>query len=321
VISYANIVQNSLDSAALIENIHMCKISTRIQDALAEAPSIPYREMECFDAQLVNWYERVPAMLKPDKSVNDSIFLAGTTLRWRFQNQRMLLYRPALLSYATSRIPYSSLCLDDRLTLKKCRAVACETIYDMAGVSVDNPPLGRAVVWFIFQAALIPLLGLFVADETLTAEDDSATTPESCRMQVEVTMSTLARMETWSRTARRTLHVVSEIFNAAKPERNATVFGPPSASSSRTQLSGIAHSSIITPTTSPLKPGSFLPSQPDLAFGGEINPTNSQRFVVAASGDGAMPTEHSLLAMADQGIWDYINWAVVDNDWVTDSGR
>jgi hypothetical protein len=108
VISYANTVQNSLDSVALIENIHMCKISTRIQDALADAPSIPYREMEYLDTQLVNWYERIPAMLKPDESFNDSIFLAGTTLRWRFQNQRMLLYRPALLSYAMSRIPYTT---------------------------------------------------------------------------------------------------------------------------------------------------------------------------------------------------------------------
>jgi hypothetical protein len=140
----------------------------------------------------------------------------------------------------------------------------------------------------------------------MTSEDDSAATPESCRMQVEVTMSTLARMETWCRTARRTLDVVSEIFNAARRGRNATAFEPQPAPSSRTQSSGIA------PTTSPLNLRPLLLSQPPLAFGGDINPTDSQDSVVAVNGDGTMPAEHSLFAMTDQGIWNYINWAVVD---------
>jgi hypothetical protein len=77
--------------------------------------------------------------------------------------------------------------------------------------------MGRAVVWWIFQASLVPLLGLFLADNTLPVED-SAGTLESCRAQVEIVLSTLLRMETWARTARRTFEAVSQIFNAARPE-------------------------------------------------------------------------------------------------------
>lgn len=149
--------------------------------------------------------------------------IAGTTLRWRFHNLRILLHRPTFLRFAIRQVPFRHLCDKDRSSIQKCRSTALETIQDIASTSVTNPTMGRAVVWWIFQASLVPLLGLFLADNTLPAEDPAGT-PESCRAQVKIAISTLLRMETWARTARRTSEVVSQILNAAprEPGRDET---------------------------------------------------------------------------------------------------
>jgi hypothetical protein len=56
-------------------------------------------------------------------------------------------------------------------------------------------------VWYIFQAAMTPLLILFLVGESV---DNSESRRKSCRMQVEMTLDTLLIMQQWSLTA---LHV------------------------------------------------------------------------------------------------------------------
>ncbi|KFY27798.1 hypothetical protein V493_03294 [Pseudogymnoascus sp. VKM F-4281 (FW-2241)] len=215
--------QNPLNTVSLIENVRFCKIATEIQDHLATNPTIPYDEIDRLDNQLTEWYEHIPLLLKAESPCDGSVMIAGTTLRWRFHNLRILLHRPTFLKFAIRKVPFRHLCDKDRSSIQKCRSTALETIQDIASTSVTNPTMGRAVVWWIFQASLVPLLGLFVADNTLPAEDPAGT-PESCRAQVETVISTLLRMERWARTARRTSEVVSQILNAAprEPSRDET---------------------------------------------------------------------------------------------------
>ena len=208
---------------SLIENVRFCKIATEIQDSLATNPTIPHDEIDRLDDQLISWYEHIPLLLKLEGPCEDSVMIAGTILRWRFHNLRILLHRPTLLRFAIRRVPYRYLCDRDRNSIRKCCSAALETIHDTASTSITNPTMGRAVVWWIFQASLVLLLGLFLADNTLPAED-AAGTPESCCTQVEIVISTLLRMEAWARTARRTSEVVSQIFDAGRrePSRDET---------------------------------------------------------------------------------------------------
>lgn len=165
------------------------------------------------DSQLVEWYSNLPPLLKTHEPCPDTISTTRTIMRWRYQSQRILLHRPVLLSYAMRRIPYVALRAEERAAIGKCRTAADETIRDISFATRLNQMSGWNAVWFIFQATLIPLLGLFIADNTAT---DSTATADSCRAQVEISMIALARMEVWSPTAKRTLEAVSRIFNAGQ---------------------------------------------------------------------------------------------------------
>ena len=165
------------------------------------------------DNQLVEWYNNLPPLLKTHEPCPDTISTTRTIMRWRYQSQRILLHRPVLLSYAMRRIPYVALRAEERAAIGKCRIVADETIRDISSATRLNQMSGWNAVWFIFQATLVPLLGLFIADSTAT---EPTATIDSCRTQVEIAMIALARMESWSPTAKRTLEAVSRIFNASQ---------------------------------------------------------------------------------------------------------
>ncbi|OJD15851.1 hypothetical protein AJ78_03948 [Emergomyces pasteurianus Ep9510] len=204
--------ENALGTLPLAEHSHFCKIATQVGDALAASPLVNFAEMTNLDNQLVEWYNNLPPLLKAHEPCPDMIATTRTIMRWRYQNQRILLHRPVLLSYAMRRIPYVALRAEERSAIEKCRIVANETIRDISSATRLNKMTGWNAVWFIFQAALVPLLGLFIADNTVV---DSTGTMDSCRAQVEIVMITLARMQLWSPAAIRTLEVVSRIFEAA----------------------------------------------------------------------------------------------------------
>lgn len=140
-------------------------------------------------------------------------------MRWRYHNQRMLLYRPMLLSYAMRRVPFNAIRVEERSAICKCREIAEQSIHDIAMTSQMNQVLGWNAVWFIFQAAMVPLIGLYVKDPTL---DDPRGSRESCRGQIETVKLTLYRMQTFGHTARRSLDVISRIAESA--EQNLDLF-------------------------------------------------------------------------------------------------
>ncbi|PGG96982.1 hypothetical protein AJ80_09755 [Polytolypa hystricis UAMH7299] len=189
----------------------------RASDALAASPLVNYAEMANLDNQLVEWYNNLPPLLKTHEPCPDTVSTTRTIMRWRYQNQRILLHRPVLLSYAMRKIPYVAIRAEERAAIEKCRLVADETIRDISSATRLNQMSGWNAVWFIFQATLVPLLGLFIADST--AADPTATV-ESCRTQVEIAIISLARMQSWSPTAKRTLEVVSRIFEASRRGRD-----------------------------------------------------------------------------------------------------
>ncbi|CAL5869176.1 uncharacterized protein PFLUO_LOCUS3404 [Penicillium psychrofluorescens] len=205
--------EHVLDILPLVENIRFAKIATQVQDSLAAAPLVKPQEMSHADAQLLDWWENLPSVLKDHEPISESINTVRTVMRWRYYNQRMLLYRPTLLSYAMRRVPYIALRAEERTAIQKCREVAELSIQNIAVTAQLNQLCGWNAVWWTFQASLVPLIGLFLNDPTA---DDPRASIESCQAQVETAMMTLARMQSYGHTAKRSLDSLSRIYEASK---------------------------------------------------------------------------------------------------------
>lgn len=165
------------------------------------------------DTQLLDWWENLPPILKDHEPCSESIKTVRTVMRWRYYNQRMLIYRPTLLSYAMRRVPYIALRVEERTAIEKCREVAELSIHNIAATAELNQLCGWNAVWWTFQASLVPLVGLFLNDPTA---DDPRASIESCQAQVETAMTTLARMSSYGHTAKRSLDAISRIYEASK---------------------------------------------------------------------------------------------------------
>ncbi|KAJ5109511.1 Transcription factor [Penicillium angulare] len=205
--------ENFLDILPLVENIRFAKIATQVQELLAAAPLVKHHEMSHADTQLLDWWENLPPILKDHEPCSDSISTVRTVMRWRYHNQRMLIYRPTLLNYAMRRVPYIALRVEERTAIEKCREVAELSIQNIAATAQLNQLCGWNAVWWTFQASLVPLVGLFLNDPT---SDDPRASIESCQAQVETAMTTLARMSAFGHTAKRSFDAVSRIYEASK---------------------------------------------------------------------------------------------------------
>ncbi|KAN0072849.1 Fungal specific transcription factor domain containing protein [Elaphomyces granulatus] len=225
----------------LVENIRYCRVVTQVQD-MTVTPLINHAEMVNLDNQLLEWYENLPELLKTYEPCLPATAIARTVMRWRYRNQRILLYRPALLSYAMRRIPYIALRSEERAAIEKCRSLAEETIQDISATTNANPMLGWNGVWIIFQATMVPLLGLFITDETNT---DLRASRKSCQTLVESAMNTLERMQLWSPTALRSLDCVYRIYDASKRETE-----PGGAGNSSAMMRGGYHATTINTASS-----------------------------------------------------------------------
>ncbi|OJJ51767.1 hypothetical protein ASPZODRAFT_42946, partial [Penicilliopsis zonata CBS 506.65] len=267
----------------ILENIRFCKIATQVQEALAVAPLIRYHEMANLDHQLYVWYQNLPAILKDHEPCIESISMTRTIMRWRYLNQRMLVNRPTLLSYALRRVPYIALRSEERTAIEKCRALADETIRDISAKSRLSQMSGWNGVWMIFQAVLVPLLGLFLKD---TTSDDPIASIESCQAQVESAMITIARLQPWSPTATRTLDVVTRILEASKR-------GP----------------SVSDGVRNATNPGLHEENMPSAFQGAATSQSHPERNIVIQNelmedSSGAFMDEPG-----NQNIWDYLSWS------------
>ncbi|KAJ5116928.1 hypothetical protein N7456_001276 [Penicillium angulare] len=202
---------NYLEVLPLIENVEFIKISSKIQEALASMPMITHSETISLDSQLVQWWDNLPPGLKDYEPCPVSMHTARTVMHCRFYNQRTLLYRPKLLSYAMRRVPFMTVRVDERNDILKCLEIAETAIQNISTVTRLNQMIGWNGVWFLFQATLVPLVYLSTRSRHDTDSDGSF---ESCKRQVETAISTLDRMKPHGHTAQRSLEVLSGILQA-----------------------------------------------------------------------------------------------------------
>jgi hypothetical protein len=130
-------------------------------------------------------------------------------MKWRWQNMRILLHRPVLLSTALRRTPFSILSPDEQVTVGNCRILAAQTIVDISAECLPDLISGWNAVWFVFQAAMVPLVSLF-SDSSMSEE------AKSWEASVEAAIVFLGRMERWSIQAKKSLSAVQSLYGAAK---------------------------------------------------------------------------------------------------------
>ncbi|KAK3306952.1 fungal-specific transcription factor domain-containing protein [Chaetomium strumarium] len=201
--------QHAAGMLPLIENIKFCKIATQIQDMLAITPLLRTEDRCSLDGQLAAWYANLPWLLRTTDPCAEPLYMARCVMKWRYQNLRMLLHRPVLLSLASSGLnPHTQACDADLAAIETCRDLAAQTIDDIAREWARNQMSGWNAVWFLYQAAMVPLVSVFW-------QWGSPRVPEWLK-QIEAVLDLLEVMEDWSLAARRSREVVWRMYEAAR---------------------------------------------------------------------------------------------------------
>ncbi|KAK1498044.1 fungal specific transcription factor domain-containing protein [Colletotrichum tamarilloi] len=191
----------------LIENIKFCKIATQIQDLLAISPLLRAEDRCNLDGQLVNWYSSLPWLLRTTDPCAEPLYIARCIMKWRYQNLRMLLHRPVLLSLASNG-SLSHVAEQDVTAIETCRELAKQTIEDIAREWTRNQMSGWNAVWFLYQAAMIPLVSTFWEWNSPRVGD--------WHQQIETILDLLEAMEDWSLAAKRSREVVWRMYEASR---------------------------------------------------------------------------------------------------------
>lgn len=192
----------------LIENIKFCKIATQIQDVLAQTPLMRSDDRVNLDRQLVEWHDSLPWILRATEPCPESIYTARCVMKWRYQNLRIVIYRPVLLNLA-NRGNDATPTQEELEAVSKCRALAKQNIEDIAREWTPNQMLGWNGVWFMYQAAMIPLVSMFW-------ESWNTQLVRECQAQIEIVLEAFEGLSDWSLAARRSREVVSKMYEASK---------------------------------------------------------------------------------------------------------
>ena len=271
----------------LIENIKFCKIATGIQDMLAISPLLRTEDRCNLDGQLVNWYSNLPWLLRTSDPCAEPLYIARCIMKWRYQNLRMLLHRPVLLNLASSGASHAA--EHDIAAIEACRDLARQTIEDVAREWTRNQISGWNAVWFLYQAAMIPLVSIFWQWDSPRVAD--------WQKQIETILELLDAMEDWSLAAKRSREVVWRMYEASRQlepslqqrraaSQNATANGNGGATTATT--TSPLSLSLATDSGSGLLPTS-------LGDGSELH----------MSPIGYEPEGYGIMGMMDQhGLWD-----------------
>lgn len=203
-----NVIGQHTGIIPLIENIKFCKIATQIQDVLAQTPLMRSDDRVNLDRQLVEWHDSLPWILRATEPCPESIYTARCVMKWRYQNLRIVIYRPVLLNLA-NRGNDATPTQEELEAVSKCRALAKQNIEDIAREWTPNQMLGWNGVWFMYQAAMIPLVSMFW-------ESWNTQLVRECQAQIEIVLEAFEGLSDWSLAARRSREVVSKMYEASK---------------------------------------------------------------------------------------------------------
>ncbi|EOD49589.1 putative fungal specific transcription factor domain-containing protein [Neofusicoccum parvum UCRNP2] len=193
----------------LMYNIEFCKIASRIQDTLATSPLLKYEDLVQIDNDLVNWHSNLPSILATNEPCPEFLRVPRSVMKWRYENLRVVLHRPFLLSTALKRTPFANLSAEEKVAVGKCRVIAAQNIEDISNECTPDLISGWNAVWFCFQACMVPLISLF-AD--ISNPDEVA----KWRAQIEMALAFFDRMERYSVAAKKSHEAIARLAEASR---------------------------------------------------------------------------------------------------------
>ncbi|KAJ9617260.1 hypothetical protein H2200_000981 [Cladophialophora chaetospira] len=263
-------VDSPSTASALVITIGFSRIMTEIQSRLMTATPIPFTESLSLDAHLVDWYESLPIYFHSlvgaapvDVPPHKRFVQPFMTIKWRYLNLRMLLYRPSLMEAVLYRTPFSELTSDQRLCIRKCLTLSGETI-DSVKLRSSEPPnqyISWPSTWYLLQISMVPLLTLYVFKVNTNEEGLRASLPnphmnfkhssagdqvrqirDECHKQVQSTLRLMKEMEPWAVASGKMHDLISHLHKSRDQqlriwnnteESPALVFGSPENTSAR----------------------------------------------------------------------------------------
>lgn len=193
----------------LIYNIEFCKIASRIQDTLATSPLLKYEDLVQIDTDLVNWHLNLPSILATNEPCPEFLRVPRSIMKWRYENLRVVLHRPFLLSTALKRIPFTNLSTEEKVAVGKCRVIAAQNIEDISNECTPDLISGWNAVWFCFQACMVPLISLF---SDISNPDEIA----KWRAQIQMALAFFDRMERYSVAAKKSREAIARLCEASR---------------------------------------------------------------------------------------------------------
>lgn len=130
-------------------------------------------------------------------------------MKWRFQNIRIVLHRPVLLSTALRCCSFANLAAEEKVAVGKCRILAAKTIEDISNECLPDLISGWNAVWFTFQACMVPLVSLF-SDVSMPEEI------EKWKASIETALAFFERSKPWSIAAKRSMDAIAKLYQAYK---------------------------------------------------------------------------------------------------------
>jgi hypothetical protein len=130
-------------------------------------------------------------------------------MKWRFQNIRIILHRPYLLTTALRGCAWSNMSAEEKVAVGKCRILAMKTIEDMSQECMPDLLSGWNAVWFCFQACMVPLVSLF-SDASMPEE------VHKWQASVETALHFFEAARDYSIAAKRSADAVSKLYQAYK---------------------------------------------------------------------------------------------------------
>ncbi|EXJ69864.1 uncharacterized protein A1O5_06936 [Cladophialophora psammophila CBS 110553] len=241
-----DVVEVSSPSSTLVITIGFSRIMTEIQSRLMTSNTVPFAELLSLDAHLVDWYEALPAYFHKlvgmsssaisEPSSSERFVQPFLTIRWRYLNLRMLLYRPSLMEAVLHRIPFGGLTSDQRLCVRKCLTLSGETIDSVKTRSSELPNqyIAWPSTWYLLQICMVPLLSLYVFREDGSDQGHSQTDAvhhlgfrhpgsvkdqvrqirDECHRQVQTTLRLMKEMEPWAVASGKMHDLITHLYEA-----------------------------------------------------------------------------------------------------------
>ncbi|OAP64574.1 hypothetical protein AYL99_00546 [Fonsecaea erecta] len=238
-------VEGPSPSSTLVITIGFSRIMTEIQSRLMTSNTVPFAELLSLDAHLVDWYETLPSYFHklvsmgnsaaPDSTNSKRFLQPFLTIRWRYLNLRMLLYRPSLMEAVLHRIPFGALTSDQRLCVRKCLTLSGETIdsVKIRSSEMPNQYIAWPSTWYLLQICMVPLLSLYVFREDVndqgsqadlghhfgfrhsgSVKDQVRQVRDECHRQVQTTLRLVKEMEPWAVASGKMHELITHLYEA-----------------------------------------------------------------------------------------------------------